>query len=825
MAARSAVRMLLPVCLTLAMLGGLSGPAALAVPEAGVLPVGTHFDARYGNVDFAMGRFAYEPGPAVRGSPAAIAVDFLTQHRDLYRMTDPARELAVVRTTSDALGQVHVRLRQEMRGVPVFAHSLYVHLDALGHVIGTNGHYVPDLALDTTPAIAAQVAEALALTAAGGADALVAGPARLAIYADAGSPQLAWQVEVFSPRGPERAWYFIAARGGVLVDVVPALMTDRQREIYDAQNEDNLPGTLIASEGERPRDAAARSAYDKAGAVYDYYRETHGRDAIDGRGGPMMIVVHFSQDYNFNFWDGRHVVFGDPDTRVRGASGAFALDVVAHEMTHGVVDYTAGLIYRKQSGALHESYADTFGVMLDREDWHYSEDAPFQEPYWPTPWAHDLEDPTLGGVYDPTDPYPLGQPAKMSDYADMPNTRDGDWGGVHTNGGIPSHAAYLVAQAMGGDVAGRVPVEHIWYRALVTYMTEQSDFYDFARAVLQSAKDLEGAYPGATAAVEAALEEVELAGTEQGTPAPEPSATPRRGTPVPQPTPARVAGCSELVGNNGFENPRPDPWVEHSGISAGLIAGDWPHTGKQSVWLGGLDDAETFQYIYQDVKIPANAEQATLSYWRYLHEKVGARGAAEITFQSVLADTRGNIIAELESFSSADGDDTWRQSVLDLTAYAGKTVRLAFTANTAPGNLSSLFVDDVSLQACTGNEAPPGPTPQPPGGIAASGHVVDYGTGDGIPGATVYVLRPGISATQAAEDGVVSLRSEVFTTGVADRDGVFALADPLAYDTTYSIIVLAHGYYAVIADDAIVTGDWGAVSAYDGLWVEMQPAR
>jgi bacillolysin len=785
------------------------------------------YDARSGRVTFLMGAALYRPGAAVRGNPAAIALEFLARYPQLYGLADPAHELALLRTTGDGLGQVHVRLRQQYRGLPVFGRSLYVHLDAHGDVIGTNGHIAPDLALDTTPALGAPAAEALALRAAAESSQGTAAAARatLVVYVDDDDrARLAWQVEVWDPAGPSVDRYFVAARGGEILAVIPRLATDKVRELYDAQNRENLPGVLIAQEGEIPRDPAAKSAYEKMGLVYDYYLKTHNRDSIDDRGWTLVTVVHFSQDYNWNFWDGQHIVFGDPDVSIRGASGAFALDVVAHETTHGVVQFTADLIYHNQSGALNESYADLFGVMLDREDWHYSEDTPYGS-WYPTPWAHDLEDPTLGGAYDPNDIWgSYGQPAKMSDYANFPDTREGDWGGVHTNGGITGHAAYLVAQSMGGDVAGRVPVEHIWYRALATYLTENSDFWDFATAIRQSASDLQDEYPGAVQAVEDALVAVELDG-ERPAPAPTPSPTPRRGaTPAPLPTPANTAGCSELVKNGGFEDRRPDPWVEHGGADYALIADQWPHTGQNSVWLGGIDaeaDQDTFQYIYQDVTVPANARSATLTYWRWIHPRLSDPHAGAATFPVLLADTHGQIVATLETLSSADDGDTWAQSSLDLRRYAGKTVRLAYTANIVHGNVSSLFVDDVSLLACTGDQAP---TPVPGPGIAVSGLVTDADSGRGISGAGVFVLIPGLSATDATADNRVS-RDEIFTYAYADRSGRYTLDKPLARGTVYSLVVLADGYYAVVADDAIDTAQWGDVSEWSELNMEMQQAR
>jgi Zn-dependent metalloprotease len=319
---------------------------SVAAPPGAPAGLTVAYDPAAGNVTFLMGGRLYTPGPAAAATVAA-AFEFLARYPDLYGLADPARELALLRTTGDGLGRVHVRLRQLYRGLPVFGRSLYVHLDAHGTVIGSNGHIAPGLALDTTPALGAPAAEALALRAAARAGAVAAAPATLVVYVDDdGRAWLAWQVELWDASVPARDRYFVAARGGAILAVIPHLATDKVRELYDAENRENLPGVLIAQEGEIPRDPAAKSAYEKMGLVYDYYSETHNRDSIDDRGWTLVTVVHFSQDYNWNFWDGEHIVFGDPDVEVRGASGAFALDVVAHETTHAAVEYTADLIYR-----------------------------------------------------------------------------------------------------------------------------------------------------------------------------------------------------------------------------------------------------------------------------------------------------------------------------------------------------------------------------------------------------------------------------------------------------------------------------------------------
>jgi bacillolysin len=849
MSARKLIRVFMLITLSVATIVSLLSTAVVAEPSqpsaravaqlqsraAGALQAS--YDPRYGNVTFFMGPMPYAPSAAVRGNALATAIEFLVQNKDLYQMQDPARELALLRTTSDQLGQVHVRLTQQYDGVPVFARSLYVHLDARGNVIGTNGHYVPGIDISTTPALGADAAADLAVKAAGTPGAVVRGKPVLTVYVDDGGvAHLTWSVEVVDWSVPSRTLYFMAARGGEVVHAIEMLETAKDRVTYDAGNQEELPGQLVGREGEIPNEAGAEAAYNNAGLVYDFYANAFNRDSVDNQGLTLVSTVHYGQNYGNAYWNGQQMVYGDGDESVIKPY-EFAYDASAHEMTHGVTDYTAALIYESQSGALNESFSDVMATATEGKNWTIGEDVWTHDTnIWPVPYLRDMKDPHLGNncdggpCYLPETPrWPPGQPDKMSEYANLPVDREHDSGGVHKNSGIPNHVAYLFAVGMAGSdaqsltPAGLEPMGQVWYRALTTYLTESSNFEDFRVAMLKSADDLKDKYPNAPAAMQSALEGVELTGENQGPQAPTPTPQ-QRGTPVPQPTPNKTAGCTELVQNPGFENRKPDPWVQQTGLSDPLITDFRPHTGKLGVWLGGTDQ-EGFQFVYQDVAIPANAKQVTLSYWRNLHQQFvdGADTPGEATFQVLLANTNGEIVAEVETFSSTQGDDQWTQSSWDVKKYAGKTVRIAYTANMVVNNISSLFVDDVSLLACTSGTAP---TPVPTGnqGITVSGQVVDADTGRGIAGVTLWFLKPGVSATDAAGNGRVD-PEEVFTSGLTDRSGNYQLDAPLAHDTVYSVIVIAQGYVPLVLDDAVNTAEWGDATEVTGLDAQMQQAR
>jgi Zn-dependent metalloprotease len=271
--------------------------------------------------------------------------------------------------------------------------------------------------------------------------------------------------------------------GGSLVAEVSA---GPERTISDAQHSDTLPGTTVRTEGERAvGDVAVNEAYDGLGATFELYADVYDRNSIDGRGLPLDGTVHYERDYDNAFWNGERMVFGDGDGQVFGRFTG-SVDVIGHELTHGITQYTTGLVYRDQAGALNESISDVFGSLVLQ----YAQKQTADEASWLIGQGlftsrvkgvalRSLKAP--GTAYD--DPV-LGrdpQPATMAGYV---HTEDDD-GGVHTNSGIPNHAFYLVATRIGGHAwerAGR-----IWYDTLLAGMKPTTDFAGFAALTLAAA--------------------------------------------------------------------------------------------------------------------------------------------------------------------------------------------------------------------------------------------------------------------------------------------------------------------------------------------------
>jgi Zn-dependent metalloprotease len=754
----------------------------------------------------------YQSTAAERGNPVAIARGFLDENRDLFQLRSVAEDLQFLRNETDKqLGWAHVRMAQVYQGLPVFGYQLVVHLDDQNQLVAVNGHFRPEIDLDTTPKVSQADAEQLAL------DDLLNGQlqpdqrsrvkatilrdkTQLLIHVDRDDqPRLAWYVTIMtdSPLGQWR--YFVNARRPQIVHQFDSVADGKRRMTYSADNSTDIPGRLLIDEGERGKDAIAQAAHDNAGKVYNYYFNTFQRDGIDDQGGTMVSTVHYGSDPD----DAENAAWiGEAQQMIYGDGGKifkplpYGLDVVGHEFTHGIIDNTSGLIYEGQSGALNESYADVFGALIDRGNWTIGE-AVIKSPPFPVKFLRSLQDPHSGG-YDASDPLSsIGQPAHMNEYADLPYTRKGDNGGVHVNSGIPNLVAYLLARAVGPE-----KLEQMYYRALTQYLTPNSDFSDAARATIRAAQDLYGNTEAN--AINTVLPQVGLS-SDGSSETPPPTSTPSsQNKKQPVPSEKAPAGCTNLIVNGTFEGD--GGWISIVGKGEdNLIETELPHTGSRSAWLGGTDK-EPIMYIYQDVKIPANATQVQLAYYRLVHQELADTAdffVDDATFTVLAATTKGDVIGTIEELLSSDGDDAWAQAQFDISELAGKTVRLAFHSENPKGNISSLFVDDVSLLACTtGGGGPTTPKTKSQDQVYLQGNITNSDTKRGIEGAQVFILKEGLSATDAAADDQVT-RNEVIASGVSDASGFFRTDVAIPRGKTYSAIAIAKGYRPIIADDGI----------------------
>jgi Zn-dependent metalloprotease len=262
------------------------------------------------------------------------------------------------------------------------------------------------------------------------------------------------------------------------------------RTIFDCDHtEDPAHARIVRNEGDKPTgDPAVDEAYDGLGATYRLYWDAYERDSIDDEGMPLKGYVHFGEGYDNAFWDGQEMVFGDGDGELFNRF-TVSVDIVGHELTHGVTEDEAQLVYFRQSGALNESISDVFGSLVKQ----YGLGQKPHEADWligagliagaPEQALRSMKAP--GTAYDHPKLGHDSQPAHMDAYVHTTT----DNGGVHTNSGIPNHAFYLAATNLGDhawETAGR-----IWYEALRDpQLGSTAQFKTFARTTLRAAQRL-----------------------------------------------------------------------------------------------------------------------------------------------------------------------------------------------------------------------------------------------------------------------------------------------------------------------------------------------
>jgi len=287
--------------------------------------------------------------------------------------------------------------------------------------------------------------------------------------------------------------------------------SNARRTVSDCANSTFLPSATVArtEDGSPSQDDSANRAFDGLGATREFYKEVFNRDSLDGRGMRLNAFVHYGEAFNNAFFDGAEMVFGDGDG-ILFTDFTKSLDVIAHELTHGVTSFTANLKYHNQSGALNESMSDVFGSLVkqwaakqtaDQADWLIGADV----------FTPDIGGDALRSMKNPGSAYnnpTMGkdpQPDHMSKFKQMPDTDIGDNGGVHINSGIPNKAFYLTAIGIGGH-AWEAPGQ-IWYNALLASNPDTS-FQEFADTTYLQASQRFGEQSAEQQAVLSAWKEV-----------------------------------------------------------------------------------------------------------------------------------------------------------------------------------------------------------------------------------------------------------------------------------------------------------------------------
>ncbi len=494
---------------------------------------------------------AAEPGRSLAETTAAR---FLRSNAGLFGAGDPDSAWRLRQENRDILGYTHTRFAQYWQDLEVWPGGVTVQTAPGGDVTLVTAAYAPEPKIDTRPAISAAEARAAALRAAGLLVPSAAGEPTLLVHAPLESEaRLAWRL-VVGHEGFMRTEFFIDARDGGVLESLPLVVstaatgsgidlngqnrqinlwldTDNRYYTFDAskhmfnpaapfgtgviavldiQNSPTIDTSKVVSISSAspngPWNPHAVSASVNLGRVYDYYFHRFNRNSVDGNGGTMIGIVNLDDDNAYSMNESLMMIFGNRKNY------AEALDVVGHEMTHSVISTTSKLVYRFQSGALNESFADILGEGCEA---HFNGGVPDWQMGTQLGQAmRSMSRPSSIIAFGST-PYP----EKMSQFINLP--AEADQGGVHINSSIVNHCFYQLAVGLPGAI-GIDDALQIFYRAVTTKLNPNSQFIDARLACVQSARELFGNGSPQALRTAAAFDFVEIL-DQQPTPAPTPT--------------------------------------------------------------------------------------------------------------------------------------------------------------------------------------------------------------------------------------------------------------------------------------------------------------
>lgn len=451
----------------------------------------------------------------------------------VFRINLPESQLRRTKVRVDSLGWTHVEFQQIHKGIEVFSGVLRLHFDSAGDLRSVNGrHYPIGDAIPGFPSISSDEAGAVAVDLIGGFEPRVWSSELVIVdpgwYGDASlGARLAYYIIVEDAPVYREEALFVDATTGEVLDRWSLNCTALNREIYDANGSSQLPGGLIRDEGSPPNgDPEIDRLYDYLGDTYDYFQLGFGRDSYDDQGSTIIASAY----YNFlTCATAPNASWSFIHRRMWFCQGTTHDDIVAHELTHGVTQYSANLIYQNQPGQLNESFSDIFGELVDL----FNSDSAFAGSGGATPWTAHSSGPGVDAPNNARSPnlcsyrsdgHPDGvrwligedSPVWNAGLRDMwrptcfqhPDRANAplqtcnplDNGGVHSGSGVLNHAFAIACDGKtfnGQTVSGVGPIKAgaIWYRALTVYLTVASDFQDAYYAINQAASDLVGTVP------------------------------------------------------------------------------------------------------------------------------------------------------------------------------------------------------------------------------------------------------------------------------------------------------------------------------------------
>lgn len=446
-------------------------------------------------------------GISARSTPRAAAQAFLAENADEFGIGDDT-DLASPRSHRQETGNTTVRVAQKIDGIEVLGGEIAVQVDDRNRIVSAAGEVLPDgTARAAGPRISSTRAARNARASV--ARSLKVTPAQVTVEDEGlrifdsrilGGDVIPGTYTVYAIRATHgddvRRQVFVEATTGAILTSFDEIHTAKVRRVCDGRNtqdrdEKCAQGAAVLSEGgnEVGQNADVRQAYEFSGATYDWFKKHFNRDSVDGKGMPLVSTVRYCRSgercpYLNAYWDGQQMTYGQGFTA--------ADDVVAHELTHGIIERTAKLFYHYQSGAINESIADVFGELIDQAT-PSSHDEP--EHRWRIGEALPKRYFPQGGLRDMRNPRIFGDPARMNDKRYHKGASDN--GGVHYNSGVNNKAAYLMTD--GGSFNGQTvkglgatKVAAIYYETLTGLLTPASDYQDLARALRQACKNVTG---------------------------------------------------------------------------------------------------------------------------------------------------------------------------------------------------------------------------------------------------------------------------------------------------------------------------------------------
>ena len=657
-----------------------------------------------------------------------LSLGHLDNHLASRGLKGGTQDVEIKKVFVDELNMGHTKVQQTVGGIPVWGGEAIVHLNKDGSLSTITDDLIGGISVNTAPNFEKDQSIEMAQRMYKGSEFLTEKPTSdLWVYRTGKKDHLVYRIQMRREDGSQETAMpviFVDAQTGEKVDEYDNLQTatgsgsslyngtvsidtyyngstyymeDIGRKIGTFDNQNTTSSTYRFSDSNNVWNSTTQragvDAHYGAAKTYDYYLSVHNRNGIDGNGGPgyyqsadgatslISSKVHYGSNYNNAFWNGQFMTYGDGDGST--FTPLVTMDIAAHEITHGVTERTAGLIYQNESGALNESMSDVFGAMVER----YENGGTINNQTWQI--GEDAYTPGTSGdaLRSMSDTHASGDPDHYSERY----TGSGDNGGVHINSGIPNYAFYLLSEGGTNHVSnvtvsgiGANAAEKIFYRALTVYMTTSTNFSGARTATLNAASNLYGSSSSQYTATQTAWCAVGVGSCPTNpTPTPTPTATP---TPTP--------GGTEYVVNGSFEGSL-TPWTKSGNGAFYTANGGNARSGSGYTYLGAGNNRTG--YTYQLVSIPSNASTANLTFWLNISTNESGNTAYDF-LEARLYNSSGSFVTTLESFDNTDAGGYSQQGSYNLSAYKGQSVYVLFYVTT-DGSLSTTFrVDDVSVK-------------------------------------------------------------------------------------------------------------------------------